>query len=171
MSEFDKAMMQVFINENKNTKYRSECEIKKDLHTYYKNGGITINMALPDTDGLNENKISFIASPYEKESVDGILGLPFFQRYSTVVFDYTNRLIKFTDELISTGYIPMRLYFNSLLIIDFHADSFIESGIIDTGNNTFVIRKEFGKGTPLLSDDEMIEYLKKDIPQKKDLQN
>jgi hypothetical protein len=167
MREFDKAMMPAFINENKNTEYRSEYEIKRDLHSFYKNGGITINMASTDTDGLNENKISFIASPYEKESVDGLLGLPYFQRYSAVVFNYTNQLIKFTDEPITTGYIPMRLYFNSLLIIDFQADSFIESGIIDTGNNTFVIRKEFEKSTPLLSDDEMSEYLKKDIPQKK----
>jgi hypothetical protein len=166
MRELDKAMVPVFINANKNTEYRSEYEIKKDLHTYYKNGGITINMALPDTDGLNGNKISFIVSPYEKESVDGVLGLPFLQRYSAVVFDYTNKLIKFTDKPISTGYIPMRLYFNSLLIIDFQADSFIESGIIDTGNGAFVIRKEFEKGTQLLSDDAMIEYLKKDIPQK-----
>jgi len=59
----------------------------------------------------------------------------------------------------------MKLYIYGLLIIDFQADSFIESGIIDSGNNTFVIRKEFEKGTKLLSDDEMIEYLK-NIPLK-----
>jgi hypothetical protein len=165
MNEFDNIMTPVFMDVFKVKGFGSKNEMKKNLYTCYENEGAKLTITQNDTDGLNENKILFIACPYEKESVDGVLGLPFLERYSAVVFDYTNKLIKFTDEPISTGYIPMRSYFYNLLLIDFQADSFFESGIIDTGNNTFVIRKEFEKGTKLLSDDEMIEYLK-NVPQK-----
>jgi hypothetical protein len=165
MAEFDNVMTPVFMDVNKVNGIGTKKEMKKNLYTCYENEGAKLTITQNDTDGKNSNKIEFVCNPSEKDSIDGSLGLPFLERYDAVVLDYTKNKLKFTDEPISSGYIPMRLYFNCVLLIDFQTDSFFESGMIDTGNNTFVIRKEFEKGTKLLSDDEMIEYLK-NVPQK-----
>jgi len=83
--------------------------------------------------------------------IDGVLGQNFLEQYKNVSFDYKNKYLIFNDNKISEHEIPfytIHLVGNSVVnyyAVDALIDGEKESCMIDTGFNTFVLRRDFKK--------------------------
>jgi hypothetical protein len=83
--------------------------------------------------------------------IDGILGQNFLEQYKNVSFDYKNQYLIFNDNKISEHEIPfytIHLVGNPVdnyYAVDALIDGEKESCMIDTGCNTFSLRRDFQK--------------------------
>lgn len=97
---------------------------------------------LPSFSGDQKN-LPFRFANCDFPEFDGIIGNDSFRNFSNVIFDYKNKLIVFDGETIDGDALPMIIDENGLCFIEFLCDGKKETGMIDTGADSLIMRSTF----------------------------
>jgi hypothetical protein len=89
---------------------------------------------------------------YSNDKIDGVLGQDFLEQYNNVSFDYKNKYLVFNDNMISEHELPLYTVHlvGSNQEANYYAVDAIINGekeicMIDTGLNSFTMRRDFQK--------------------------
>lgn len=103
-----------------------------------------------------------IGSP---KGIDGMIGIDFFSDCTRLLIDYKNCYFELNGERLPVGGISMhKKTFLGLYEIPVVIDGLIDTAIIDTGAEGLVLRPDYGKVKPYMSDEEIKEFIFQNKP-------